>query len=60
MYAQAGIEEYWVVNLQIPELIVFRDLTIDTYQSETRLATGHISPLSFPDIQIDVTKLFTV
>jgi len=60
VYAQAGIEEYWVVNLQIPELIVFRDLTIDTYQSETRLATGHISPLSFPDIQIDVTKLFTV
>ena len=60
VYAQAGIEEYWVVNLQIPELIVFRDLTIDTYQSETKLATGNISPLSFPDIQIDVTKLFTV
>ena len=60
VYAQAGIEEYWVVNLQIPELIVFRDLTIDTYQSETRLATGNISPLSFPDIQIDVTKLFTI
>ena len=60
VYAQAGIEEYWVVNLQIPELIVFRDLTIDTYQSETRLAAGNISPLSFPDIQIDVTKLFTI
>ena len=60
VYAEAGIEEYWVVNLQVPELIVFRDLTIDTYQSETRLATGNISPLSFPDIQIDVTKLFTI
>ena len=60
VYAEAGIEEYWVVNLQIPELIVFRDLTIDTYQSETRLAAGNISPLSFPDIQIDVTKLFTI
>lgn len=60
VYAQAGIEEYWVVNLQIAELIVFRDLTIDTYQAETRLATGNISPLSFPDIQIDVTKLFTI
>ncbi|WP_373547244.1 Uma2 family endonuclease [Chamaesiphon sp.] len=60
VYAEAGIEEYWVVNLQTPELILFRDLASDTYQSERRLATGNISPLSFPDIQIDVTKLFTV
>lgn len=60
VYAAAGIVEYWVVNLQIPELIVFRDLVDDTYQSETKWATGTIAPLSFPDLQIDVTKLFTV
>jgi Uma2 family endonuclease len=60
VYAAAGIAEYWVVNLQIPELIVFRDLASDTYQSERKLATGNISPLSFPDLQIDVTKLFTI
>jgi Uma2 family endonuclease len=60
VYAAAGIAEYWVVNLQTLELIVFRDLVIDTYQSETILATGNISPLSFPAIQIDVRKLFTI
>ena len=60
VYAEAGIEEYWVVNLQTSELIVFRDRAIDTYESETVLATGNISPLSFPDLQIDVIKLFTV
>jgi Uma2 family endonuclease len=68
VYAEAGIEEYWVVNLQTPELIVFRDRTIsqgegsanDTYESETKLATGNISPLSFPDLQINVSKLFTI
>jgi Uma2 family endonuclease len=60
VYAEAGIEEYWVVNLQSSELIVFRDLHNDTYQSETRLATGNISPLSFPDLQIHVSKLFTI
>jgi Uma2 family endonuclease len=59
VYAEAGIEEYWVVNLQASELIIFRDRSIDTYQSELKLTTGNISPLSFPDIQIEVTKLFT-
>lgn len=60
VYASAGIQEYWVVNLQASELVVFRDLEIDTYRAETILTTGNISPLSFPDIQIDVSKLFTI
>jgi Uma2 family endonuclease len=60
VYAAAGIQEYWVVNLQASELIVFGDLVMDTYQSETVLATGTISPRSFPDLQINVSKLFTI
>ena len=60
VYAEAGIEEYWVVNLHASELIVFRDLVQNAYQSETILAAGNISPLSFPDLQIDVSKLFTI
>jgi Uma2 family endonuclease len=60
VYAAAEIQEYWVVNLQTSELIVFRDLQSGTYGSETKLATGNISPLSFPDISIDVSKLFTL
>jgi Uma2 family endonuclease len=60
VYAEAGIQEYWVVNLQTLELIAFRDLESNTYGSETILATGNIAPLSFPDLQIDVTKLFTI
>lgn len=59
VYAEAGILEYWVVNLKASELIIFRDRSIETYQSELKLTTGNISPLSFPDIQIEVTKLFT-
>jgi Uma2 family endonuclease len=60
VYASVGIQEYWVVNLQAPELVVFRDRESDTYKAETRLTTGNISPLSFPDLQIDVTTLFTI
>ena len=60
VYAEVGIQEYWVVNLHASELIVFRDLAQNVYQSETILAAENISPLSFPDLQIDVSKLFTI
>jgi Uma2 family endonuclease len=60
VYAEAGIGEYWVVNLQTSELIVFRDLDKGAYQSETILVTGNIAPLSFPDLQIKVIQLFTI
>ncbi len=59
VYAEAEILEYWVVNLKASELIIFRDRELNTYKSEFKLTTGNISPLSFPDIQIEVEKLFT-
>lgn len=58
IYADAGIPEYWVMNLQELKLIVFRDLTTSGYQSETKFTDGTISPLAFPDISIDIQKLF--
>jgi Uma2 family endonuclease len=59
IYAQAGILEYWIVNLQAPELIIFRGANSAGYETETRLATGNISPLSFPNIDIEVRRLFS-
>ena len=59
IYAAAGIQEYWIVNLQALELIVFRDMDNAGYKTETRFSTGHISPLSFPDIEIEVKRLFS-
>jgi Uma2 family endonuclease len=59
IYAKAGILEYWIVNLQVSELIIFRGETNAGYETETRLATGNISPLSFPDIEIEVRRLFS-
>lgn len=58
IYADAGISEYWVMNLQESVLIVFRDLTESGYQLETRFNSGTISPLAFPDLSIDVQRLF--
>jgi Uma2 family endonuclease len=59
LYANAGIKEYWVLNLPESVLVVFRDLAISGYQSTTSFTTGMISPLAFPDISIDIQQLLT-
>jgi Uma2 family endonuclease len=60
IYAQAGILEYWVVNLQASELIVFRAAASDGYEAQTKLTSGSISPLSFPDLAVEVSRLFSI
>lgn len=57
VYAKADIAEYWVVNLRTRELIVFRDPIDGKYQSQITLTSGMISPLSFPDVDIEVLRL---
>jgi Uma2 family endonuclease len=58
LYALAGIPEYWVMNLQTLELVVFRDLIDNEYRSEICLSSGTILPLAFPEISIDISQLF--
>jgi Uma2 family endonuclease len=57
IYAAAGIPEYWVVNLKRNVLIVFRDPVDGTYQSQQEFTSGTISPLAFPDLAIEVSRL---
>ncbi len=56
-YAEAGIAEYWVLNLQESVLVVFRDLINSEYRSTTSFSSGLISPQAFPDISIDIQQL---
>jgi len=57
IYAEAGIPEYWVVNLNDNELKVFRDLDNGNYTTEQTCKTGIISPCAFADIEISVQRL---
>lgn len=56
IYAEAGIVEYWVVNLKTRELIIFRDPVNGDYQSEVSLNSGTIAPLAFPATFLAVRK----
>jgi Uma2 family endonuclease len=57
LYAEVGILEYWVVNLQKSQLIVFRDPQNGDYRSEETLTTGTIQPVAFPEITIAIDRL---
>jgi Uma2 family endonuclease len=57
IYAEAGIIEYWVVNLKTPQLTLFRDLENNIYKTELTLTEGTIFPVAFPDISVEVQRL---
>ncbi len=57
LYAQAGIQEYWVVNLKDATVGIFCQPVHGTYQFEQTLSQGTITPLAFPDIAVSVSRL---
>lgn len=58
IYAEANIQEYWVVNLKDSQLVVFRNPTPVGFQTALTFAEGMLSPEAFPDLQIEVQQLF--
>ncbi|AOY79033.1 MAG: Uma2 family endonuclease [Moorea sp. SIO1G6] len=58
-YAQAGILEYWVVDLKAQQLIVFQQPSGDSYQIKQTYSQGSLSLVVFPDIQVTVEKLIS-
>jgi Uma2 family endonuclease len=57
VYADAGIPEYWVVNLRDMTVLVFREPDAGTYRYERNLDSGVIHPLAIPDAAVSVDRL---
>lgn len=58
LYAQAGIPEYWIINLKQNQVIVHRQLQDGVYQTEHTLgASDQIKPLAFPNLTVALKKL---
>ena len=57
VYAQAGIPEYWVIDVSTHKLKVFQNPINDNYQQKKEYQDGWISALAFPQIKISVSKL---
>jgi Uma2 family endonuclease len=57
IYAEAGILEYWVVNLKKLHLVVFREILDGEYATKLTLTGGRIQPLAFPDVSVAVEQI---
>ncbi|MEL6580767.1 MAG: Uma2 family endonuclease [Cyanobacteria bacterium J06621_12] len=57
IYAAVGIKEYWVVNLQKRQLIVFREPQESEYASKSTFSSGIVHPLAFLDLAVEVERI---
>jgi Uma2 family endonuclease len=57
LYARDSIAEYWVVDVPNRQIWVHRHPEAGTYSEKRSLNTGSITPLAFPDLAIQVTRL---
>lgn len=58
IYASAGINEYWIVDLKNTELIVFRAAFDNDYKTKVTLNKGVINSIFFPKITFSIERLF--
>ena len=58
LYAEAGVPEYWIVNLVDDELEVHREPARGEYRRRTTHRRGsRVSPQAWPDLEIEVDEL---
>jgi Uma2 family endonuclease len=59
LYAEAGIAEYWVVDLTGKAIVVLRDPRAGGYETRSTHRAGEpITPLASPHIHLDPAELF--
>ncbi len=56
-YAQAGIREYWVVNLKQRLVIVLEEPSQGDYQAEETVTEGEVYPSAFPEVAVSIQRL---
>ena len=57
-YARNGIEEYWVVDVKGRKVTIFQQPDNDSYRVRTEYTRENISPLSFPEVSIDIAQIW--
>ena len=58
LYAQAGVPEVWIENLEENVLLVYRDVTPKGYKTQLSFPrSAAVSPQAFPDVTFQVKEL---
>jgi Uma2 family endonuclease len=59
IYAQAGVPEYWIIDVSARRIEVLRDPHGDGYRSSAQIAAGErVAPAAFPDLTLSVRALW--
>jgi Uma2 family endonuclease len=57
LYAEAGVQEYWIIDLEGGAVEIFRTPSAAQFRSVERVElAATLSPLAFPDVQVPVTS----
>lgn len=59
IYAEAGIPEYWIIDLRASKLVVMREPIRNGYRSQTEVERGGVYPLAFPELAIESDRLLS-
>ncbi|WP_395751357.1 Uma2 family endonuclease [Prosthecobacter sp.] len=57
LYAKAGIEEVWILNVPEKQIEVYREPNYLGYETKSVVRDGRLAPMAFPDAEIDVQDL---
>ena len=58
IYAQAGVPEYWIVNVPERCIEVYTDLGREGYATHEIVAhEGSVAPRAFPDVVVEVRRV---
>ncbi|MEO0377600.1 MAG: Uma2 family endonuclease, partial [Cyanobacteria bacterium P01_A01_bin.17] len=60
LYAEAGIPEYWVINIADRTLTVFSDRQNNDFAKQDTVSSGIIHPVACPEVAIEVQKLVSI
>lgn len=55
-YAAAGIPEVWIAELEGKCMLVHREPSADGYGNVKTVTSGTLSPLAFPDLELQVDR----
>jgi hypothetical protein len=59
LYAEGGITDYWILDVNQRQLYIFREPGLETYNLEFILPEdATLSLIAFPEIQVQINQLF--
>jgi Uma2 family endonuclease len=59
LYAEAGIRDYWIVNIKERSIEVRREPSGSKFRKVTKFQIGQeVHPLAFPEVSLAVSRLF--